>query len=514
MDVISAPRTGDALPATTPRRRVPDKAVAIATLVVLALVIVVHLPFPFGVDQTFGAVFGNEIRHGQVLYKDVWDVRQPGWFAIFTLGGAFGADEFVVHLIEGALSLVFAVVLQRTLRPHVEKAWVAAVAPILVLGAYWAGAVPISLTQPESLIGFPMFVAIWAVTTRGPATTPRMIVAGLAGAAVVLLKLIYLPILAVVWVGAVIVKRGAFKWTHLATLLLAFVLPLAATVGYFAATGALGKMAWTFFQFPLHQRKLDLRDSHRLRVAAEFLAKNFVWLVPLAVTGVASRRRLDEPFVQAMLAWIGIGGVLLLLQTWYLYQFLLVTVPLGVLAVLGLDRIARWWPAHHHRNVVVLVVVVSVVLTFWPVRTLARKTASFASDKAGLTQAGRDAYHDKYAPEYASAKRETAFLRAPGAAPGPIHVFGNYELQRFSGRRMAIPINGFTPEQLDARLWRETRDDLASVKPPYIFISDLTALLLVQRAPATLAFIERAYCPARDTADGRWVVRRELGRCR
>jgi hypothetical protein len=497
---------------------------ALLTLGVLALVALVHVPFPFGPDQSFAAVVGNELRHGQVLYTDVWDVRQPGIYVFFTVGGIapFGMTEGGVHLLEAVSFLAFAVVLQRTLRPLVQHDWVAAVSPLFVVGAYWAAADAHLLTQIEALVLFPLYVAIWGVTARAPsnASTRRLVVTGVAGAAVIALKLIYLPVIAIVW-GIAFVDllrdRGwrdalrAVRW-----LLVAFAVPIAALVVYLAAAGALSEALWTFFVFPFHQRKLDLRDASRLHSSLDYLVRNFVWTVPLALVGTVLRRPVRDRFVLGMLVWLFAGAALLLAQTWYPYQFQLLIGPLGVLAVLGLDRLV----ATPRAATTIAAVVAAALLALIPLKTLAGKSVTFARDKFTLTAEGRARYHEKYAPWYPVAAQSAAFLGERGALPGPIHVFGEYEVHRQSHRRMAIAINGLTPEQLDDRLWRKTREQLAAAQPPYVFVSDFADQIMRERSPQTRAFLEDDYCELRPaeaghntTEEGRWLVNRRAGRC-
>jgi hypothetical protein len=503
------------------RRRFIPAAVVLG---VLAFVALAHVPFPFGPDQSFAAVVGDELRHGRTLYTDVWDVRQPGLYAFFTLGGIapFGTTEGGVHLLEAVYFLGFAVVLQRTLRPLVQHPWVAAISPLFVVGAYWAAADAHLLTQIEALALFPMYVAIWGVAVERPheLSTRRLVVAGVAGAAVLTLKLIYLPIVAIVWGLAFTDAMRGRGWRaalrDLRWLLVGFAVPLVAQVVYLAAVGALPEALWTFFVFPFHQRKLDLRDWARLRSSLEYLARNFVWTVPLALVGIVLRRPVRDRLVVGLLVWLIAGGALLLAQTWYPYQFQLLIAPLGVLAVFGFDRLV----SQRNTPIAVVAIAVAAILALVPLRSLARKSVTFTRDKFTLTAVGRQHHHDKYAPWYSVSAESVAFLNESDALPGPIHVFGEYELHRQSHRRMAIAINGLTPEQLDDRLWRKTREQLADAEPPYVFVSDFADETMRARSPETRAFLERAYCELRPaeaghnaTEDGRWLVNRGAGRC-
>lgn len=496
-------------------------------LAAIAGIAVVHIAYPFSSDQAYSALVADALRHGDVLYRDVWDVRQPGIFLVFLAGSVLRRGEVGVHLVEGAWMFAFAVVLQRRLRGRFTHGWIASCAPLFTIAAYWAAATPSELTQVEALVGFPLFVACTGLADvrRREPTTARLVVTGVAGAAVAYLKLLYLPIVFVVWaVGFVDLQRRAGRrhaGRALVPLLLGFLLPVVAGVAYAVATGILGEVYWTFVQFPPKQRALDLRDAHRLRLALRYVWVYFGWALPLTAVALSRppRRRhgsgeIDRVFV-ALTICLVLGVALLLAQTWGPYQFQLLVVPLGVLAAFGLDRLlalrrdakpggarVAWWGAVGLVGALVLV----------PLRPLAAKTLTFLRDDATLTASGRHAFEDKYAPYYPVAKRSVAFLRAPGSVRGPIHVMGQAELQYFSGRKMAGPISGQTVEQLDSRLWGKTRRELHDAR--YLFLSDFYADLTARRSPATARQITRDFCRLHRAPDGWWLANRGFGGCR
>ncbi len=61
----------------------------------------------------------------------------------------------------------------------------------------------------------------------------------------------------------------------------------------------------------------------------------------LAVIGCVHglRRRVQLDLIAGMLAWIVLGAVAFLIQGWWEYKWLLFTVPLGILAVTGIEWI-------------------------------------------------------------------------------------------------------------------------------------------------------------------------------
>jgi hypothetical protein len=503
---------------------------ALIVLAVVGAVALVHLPFPFSSDQAYSTQVADALRHGDVLYRDVWDVRQPGIFLFFLAGSVLRRGEVGVHIVEAVWMLAFAVVLQRRLRGRFAHGWLAPCVPLFTVVAYWAAATRSELTQVEALVGFPLFVACTGladIRDRAPSRA-SLWMTGLAAAGVAYIKLLYLPIVVAVWAIAALDLRRADDRRPVARTVVpvlgGFLLPLGAGAVYAIANGIVGDVYWTFVEFPPKQRALDLRDAHRLRLALRYVWVYFGWALPLVALALArfprDRRhppRLDRVAL-ALTVWLVVGTGLLLGQTWGPYQFQLLVVPLGVLAAFGVDRLlllhrdtrspasttarrVAWWTA----------ALAIAVLALVPLRPLVAKTLSFVRDDATLTASGRRAFEEKYAPYYPVARRSVAFLRAPGAVAGPIHVMGQAELQYFSGRAMAGPVSGQTVEQLDGKLWRTTRDELHVAR--YLFLSDFYRDLTRQRSPVTARQIERDFCRLDRAADGWWYANRAFGGC-
>src|SRR5215212_5376856 len=71
----------------------------------------------FNGDQALFTVYAAEINQGALLYRDVWDIKQPGIFIFYLVGGRlFGFNESGIHLFELIYWLVFSVVVQSTLK--------------------------------------------------------------------------------------------------------------------------------------------------------------------------------------------------------------------------------------------------------------------------------------------------------------------------------------------------------------------------------------------------------------
>ena len=78
-------------------------------LVVLfvAALAVLHIPYPFGQDQATFTWGGKALTEGAVLYRDFWDMKQPGIYWWYEASGRlFGFDSFGIRWMDLCLSLI------------------------------------------------------------------------------------------------------------------------------------------------------------------------------------------------------------------------------------------------------------------------------------------------------------------------------------------------------------------------------------------------------------------------
>lgn len=94
-----------------------------------------------------------------------------------------------------------------------------------------------------------------------------------------------------------------------------------------------------------------------------------------------------------------------------------------------------------------------------------------------------------------------------GGLPGPIFVFGDPLYYFVSGRRQAIPVNGWFMEVALAEQWREMARQLGDARPPYIFVATLEADLIRRHSDEIGALLATAYRELRRSRVGTWYVR-------
>jgi hypothetical protein len=516
-------------------RRSHGRPLRVGVLVVIALAVLVHVPIPFWGDQALFSYAANGMRHGDRLYVDFWDFKQPGIFLWYLVSGTvFGFSEIGIHVAELIWSVAFAVCIQQVMRSRVKNRWVADVAPLLTVGAFYAAASGFDLTQVEYLVAFPLLISLWAAADAGDGRirSRNLLISGLAASVVVYFKLVYVLIPVGFWLYLMVERLRSNGWRETrrdsVKLLGGLILPLVPLLAYFVQQRLLGTMWWTYVTYPPKiVRSIDPPPFSRLRDGVSFFVKNFAWLGVLAIAGrVAARsssRRRRDPLVVGLAIWFVLGWATVLIQNQWGYQFMLPLVPLGLFACVGLDRLAtatrRARVAGEGRKrrlpaATLAIVGFTTLFALYPAKQAIHKVKTLAGDGFALSANGREKLDDSLGHDYDQARAAADFVREPGRAPGPIHVEGNPLIQYLSGRDFALRLHGWAPEMSDARLWKWTRDGLREKRPVYLWVDQFSENIMRGRSRETLSLIHAMYCPVKDIGDGTWYALRGSRDCR
>jgi hypothetical protein len=499
-------------------------------LLAIAIAALVQLPMPFWGDQALFAYAAHGMRHGDRLYVDFWDYKQPGIFLWYLGAGTlFGFREVGIHFAELLWALAAAVATQRMLRDRLAHRWVADIAPLFTVGAFFAVARGWDLGQIEDLVALPLMLSIWSAATadvappRSAARARYLALSGVMAAVVVYFKIVYVLIPLGFWLVLFISarrrERARADRRDGALLLGGLVAPLVPLLVYFVVEHLLGTMWWTYVTYPQKVvGSISPPPFSRLRDGVTYFAKSFAWLVPLAIIGLRAQLsrlpRPRDPLVIGLVVWFVVGWGAVLAQNQWGYQFMLMVFPLGLLAAYGLDYAAGLWTTKLAKRVLAVVGVVVVVLAIFPAKEAGHRVHTLARDDFGLTVSGRRDYMDTFGSYEHLARQAVAWVDEPQRVPGPIHVEGNPLIQYLSGRPFALKEHGWAPEQSDARLWRWTRDELRAQRPVYLWVDHFSDDVMRKRSTATLALIHEMYCEAHPVADGAWYALRNSAECR
>ncbi len=335
------------------------------------------LPMPFLSDQAIFAVHARQLTHGAVLYRDIFEFRQPGIFIFYAVGGQlFGFTEVGIHGFELIYWLIFSIFALLALRPYYTAAWAAPLVPIFTAVAYYCHAGTFDLTQIEILVSFPILAGWWLIDSADPGTRAglrRYAAAGLVAAVVVLLK--YLYILIILAILGYVMRRALQRRVPIADVgrcmgafVVALIVPLLLVVAYFAAREQLGRIWWIYAEFVPNSQLSGNKSLSDLKFGARHFMIGHAPFLILAFVGCvhAFRRRIRPQWdlVVGMLLWGAAGSVAVLVQGWWEYKWFLFTVPLGILATVGTEVLVAV-PASRAKTMQLGTIVLVVVLAIW-----------------------------------------------------------------------------------------------------------------------------------------------------
>ncbi len=504
-------------------------------LLVLLLCLIIGLPNlfeTFSGDQALFTVYAQEISKGAVLYRDVWDVKQPGIFIFYLLAGKlFGFTEIGIHFFELLYFLTFAAILLLTLKDYFHNNLFLLITPILTVGFYYSICESLHLTQTEGLVGVPIYLTMWAsIKYLDSYQRKWLFLSGLFGGCVILFKQIFLLIILCFWLTTFIASfvksrkessGKSFFFLLLQTALLValgMILPVLPVAIYIIRHNELDLFLYTTFVYP-NQAIATLtenRTSFLITGLRWFLIK-FVSLLFLTTLGTViylfTSKETDKGFIKKiifnlrqvnlitvnMVLWLVVGFVVVLLQrlSWWEYHYLLFVVPLGILTVKSIETIwerifeNREFFIHSSRKVAfALLIAVLLVPSFY--RTV-RKIRDNSGNVVSFIKTSQYTPKGETSSEYKRVKDEIAFLLEPNTRSGKIFVVGQPLFYYFSKRPPAISSNGWMPEFFLRKQWQQLNEEIVEKKPVFVFIDHYLFDLIKKESPDTITLIEARY---------------------
>jgi len=439
---------------------------------------VINLPMPLTGDQALFTMFGQELDAGAVLYRDLWDIKQPGIYLFYRAAGKlFGFNEVGVHLAELLFLLLFSFVLMRTSRTYLKHRAASLALPVFAVAPYYMFVFAPDLTQVESLVGFPMYLVFWfslvhpnAIRSRGSA-----LMAGLMSAAVVSLKMFFAPIVAIFWLAAVLrhLRGGGQACVQESALFLVWVaIGFLFPVGWFLfdayMSNTLGLIWWTYFVYPGQVYELlPFSGAHMIKSLTWFVSGYAAAIFLAALTVIfAFQKREGGVLLVVVCLWLTMSLIFVVLEVWgWKYHFLLMVVPLSLLASIGMDATLGLRPV---TRILVGILVLSCI---YPAESkLVSKVVTLRNNNWALTGEDRATFQSEVYRRYAKLRPEVEFLGTHVSKGDGIYVFGDPTLLYLAGRRSAIAINGWTSESWSPELWGMAHDQLLEARPAFIFV--------------------------------------------
>lgn len=496
--------------AVAPRRSytlVTEVVWAAAALAIIAVIGGLKLFLPFDGDQALFFYMAREIDRGQTLYVDVWDLKQPGIFWFYWLGGKlFGFSMFGIKLFELAWLLAFAATLILCLRRYLVHAWLGGVAAVAAIGSYYTFSGAQELTQLEMLVSFPMFLSLWLLVREPEASAAafvcRLLSGALAGVCVVF-KLPYAPIFILLVVLAIVdtapSRRLGALLRHGVAVLVPYTLGVTAILGATCVVlwrqGSLDELLWISFVFPFLSLEYAPSEAPLGRLVRNLKWYGVTlapWLAFACVPLLRLFRRDEPPLTRQMIGWIAVAVLLIALQlhSFWRYHFFLLFVPGAVLAARGIDLILsrleamRPAPGAASRPLSALLLGALLVLPALGsiVYNFDRQVQNFYQALYSAQRVGLDVYRQEMGKDYGWAARWFDPTRFP-AGREPIYVLGNPLVYLVTGRPQALPIHGWSWEMLPPEYWRDLPAQLAEARPAYVLLGRFYRRLFPERQP-------------------------------
>jgi hypothetical protein len=504
---------------------------SVLVLLAIGLLETVYIPNHFGTDQSIFTIGASVIRDGGILYRDYWDLKQPGIFFFFLLAGTtFGFSEPGILAFEAIYFLAFSIVLIFTLRRYFSSPAIAACVPLFIVAFYYGFANPTEHLQVEGIVGFPLFLSMYFALKAEdqpahPSSRFYFFLSGVFGGVVLVFKFVFLPIPVLIWAVTVFSlckntrhARISLSTRSVLSIGLGVSLPLVATLLFFANRGGLQDLLWATFEYP---RRAVVENWHRrfdilIRGYLRFFqsCSPSLFLAALALSSLGSGWL--NPLSRNLLVWV-IGGLAVIhiqVLSWWEYHYILLFVPIGILATRGVDAlwiIARKVMANVPGRRVAATLALLVVLLYSPV-IFPMALRSLSAVRQGIPRTHerfrklQRSLHDEN-QRFDEIFEDVQFLNQASSLPGPIYVIGTPVYYLVSGRKPAIPLDGWTVRFILSEQRAQLLDQLRSARPNYICVSHTHADELRKGFPEVGVLLAEHYRELRRSRSGDvWYV--------
>jgi hypothetical protein len=499
-------------------------AFALAAIIILGLL---HIPYPFCGDQAFFLLGAKEMHEGAVLYRDFWDIKQPGIFFFYLYAGnIFGFTAIGIHAFELCYWLGFSLILMWFIKririfAHEELIYVA---PLMVVGYYYGFASHRLLTQVEALVIFPLMLTTICNTLFLQSKNRKtlwLFLSGVAGGLVIFFKLIFAPILALMWLWLLISayrksgEKEKFKviFNILICCAIGIITAWIPFLVYALKYQIVGLCFETFFKYPplivQFGEKKALAD---LIASSRSFFSTVSMIMPFTLFSFLLVPRMK--FLNVSLGIWLIGGLAIIIMqvtSWYYYQFQLLYFPIIFLTLIALDFI--FGKLRRIKNDLILKkegflrFFLLIILNFPLIYTIASSAKEMKSFHFATTQ--------KSQIEFSTQLKDNldAYQIAINIPPQrddncPIFVIDNPLVYYYTGRNQSISQSGwsmqlFVPGQMDTLLC-----ELERTRPCLIFMYNNYVPFMHKHGENVLIWIKKNYA-AKVLPEGIWFNRND-----
>ncbi len=489
-------------------------------LIIVGILGVLCLHDGFSGDQALFLIYSKAINNGAILYKDVWDIKQPAIFVFYLIAGKlFGFNEVGIHLFEVIYWLGFSLILIFGLRRYFTNPFFAALTPLFTIGIYYSVSGSLHLTQAEALVGFPLFMSLWFCQKflENPDKIGYLFLSGLFGGIVLTFKLLFIIILAAFWlVFFLYLKKDAKKILVFSSLILSgLIIPIASVIVYFVLNNAIYELWYVTFIYPSNIVLMPTRmvnRSQQLKDGLEWFFKSYFPVISLTfflsflnLFSLFKDRRNETSFIlnrksfifSGLFLWAIFGFTVILIQrlSWWEYHYSLLMIPLGILAVKFVENIfeiIKTKPKLRHKTSLAVFTVIIMLLFIPTARRLADRIYQFK--KVETVKIGNRELRitGAAAGDYKSISADTKFLRTKNPKT-PIFVFSNPLYYYLSDTPPFFSSNGAMSDMFTDVEWKKLNREMSEKLPEYIFVEPRFIPMITEADPFFINILDNNY---------------------
>lgn len=489
---------------------IQNRFVIFITLTLILIVGLLKSLTVLGGDQSLFVVIAQLLDAGKILYKDLFDYKQPGIFLFYLAAGKIvGWGDVHIHLFELGYWLIFSVILIYSLKNYsfFHAPYFHALVPLFIVGVYYCNATFFHLTQLEALINLPLFLIVWLLD-RVYKTEQYLfftyLIIGILIGIVLLSKLVFAPIIFSFFVIHFIftIKHKSFAHIfkkQLPPLFLGFIMPVSIFIGYIVYHQIDHLVLDIFFKIPASVIGLnDQIDPKRLYSSVAWFARKMIVLALLAGIAVFIIPRKELHFFGMIMSWGAVGLWVIFMQktSWWSYHFQLLYVPIGLFAALGLDFVIyHTLQAINLRIPLVtgIIVISFLALTF---------NNQFSALEHNLTSAN---YTKLDSFDYA---KDDAINIIPLIKPeDSIFICGNPRMYVLTSHLPELSTNGWILEYYLDFQWEHFYNEFKNKPPTYLFVKNDYDTLIQSKSEKLWELILKEYYEIDTVENGKWYRR-------
>ena len=500
----------------------------IFVVALMALIGWPSLSMPFRGDEALFAIVARECNQGAVLYRDYWDITNPGIFWFYRCGGTiFGFSEEGIRVFEWIYITSFVLIICERIRRTYHLPRLSPISAILIGGAYYfAGYSNTShLTKTEGLAAFPLVLAMWLpIGERSSVCVSRkwLFIAGVCGGVAILFKLLFVVCLAACWgywlTGRIRNEGWKSAITSTLTIAAGVFLVLGPAIAHFTWNGTFDLLTRTLVELPPQfLAEGERADAQRLALSVRWFLEQYSPNLALAIlAGCASWRNRKSDVLKGFVCLIVSASAVILAQrlSWWSYHFMLLGGTISILAAYSWPALCEWVAARIRLPFTLAERVIlsgaSVILCLTAMTGGGNLVLKLAEHGFGWTADNREACRASIGNAYREAKVEAVWLKS--VKPGRIYVCGNPLIYWFSDRLPAVPISGWSLQMYPTTIREEMTESVRIQKPIHVFVSTdvvgYEALIAVKYLELQKILREH-YEVSRTSPNGKWYTLRD-----